>query len=758
MKKIASLFFFISSLFLSCKTEKNKTDEVPILSVEESIKDLQIETGFVVEPVCSEPLVEDPVALSFDEDANMWVVEMRGYMHDKEGSGEDQPLGRIKVVKDTNEDGRYDSAYVFLDSLIMPRAVAVVKGGILLIEPPGLFFIQNINGKAGERIIIDSAFAETGNVEHQPNGLQRGIDNWYYCGSSNKRVKNVDGKWIVEKTLGRGQWGITMNDDGRLLYNNNSVMLMADNFLPGFISINSNHRFVSGKISSVQVASNKVYPRRATEGVNRGYQNDVLDKEGKLVNVTSACGPVVYRGDNFPKEYYRNAFVMEPAAYLIKRILLNNDSNGLIQGKFAYDNKEFLTATDERFRPVSAYNSPDGCLYFIDMHRGVIQHTTYMTPYLRRHIDSLKLDRPIGMGRIYRIRWKKRTAPTPLKLSTYTLGQLIELLKHSNGFYREMAQRLLVERNDNTIVNEIAKLALSKPDAATSLQIIWILKEIQPANLLLYHDILRTIEQNHPENLTIYQSCLQLLGESNNRKDAFESFLLLRKKGNRLAEICFAASLPKFRDQYNSEVESMLSEILNEYKNDPLLVDVVMSDLQGKEKAFFKRITAVDSDTNTVMIKALNAAIKRSEQPKEDVAIAHLNSSEKERYFGGRSLYVSYCSTCHGKEGEGMTNIAPPLALSELVNSDAETTIKILLDGLTGPITVSGVSYSFSNAMPGLRNNIERNNGDIAAVLTYVRNAFGNKGSAVTVEQVGKTRAATENRKTPYTISELQKN
>src|SRR6185503_4323575 len=139
MKKIGSVSFLILLLLFGCKTGKDKAAEAPVLSVEESIKDFQIEDGFVVEPVCTEPVVEDPVALSFDEDANMWVVEMRGYMHDTEGGGEDQPLGRIKVVRDVNEDGKYDSSYIFLDSLVMPRTMAVVNGGILLIEPPGLF-------------------------------------------------------------------------------------------------------------------------------------------------------------------------------------------------------------------------------------------------------------------------------------------------------------------------------------------------------------------------------------------------------------------------------------------------------------------------------------------------------------------------------------------------------------------------------------------------------------------------------------------
>ena len=752
MKKIGPLLLIISILSLHCNSKKDEAAEAPVLSVEESIKDFQVEEGFVVEPVLSEPMVEDPVALSFDEDANMWLVEMRGYMHDTEGSGEDQPLGRIKIIKDINNDGQYDSAIIFLDSLVLPRAIAIVKGGILLIEPPGLFFIENVNGTAGKRTVIDPAFAETGNVEHQPNGLLKGIDNWYYCSSSNKRVKNLNGTWVVEKTLSRGQWGISMDDNGRLFYNNNSVLLMADNFLPGAIPINPNHRFVSGKISSVRVTSNRVYPRRTTAGVNRGYQKDVLDKEGRLINVTSACGPVVYRGDNFPGDYYGNAFVMEPAAYLMKRIVLDKDSNGLVQGKFAYDNKEFLTSTDERFRPVSAYNSPDGCLYFVDMHRGIIQHTTYMTPYLRKHIDSLNLDRPIGMGRIYRIRWKDKAASKSLKLSSFTSDQLIGLLKHPNAHYRDMAQRLLVERNDESATETLMKMIVDGTDPRAALLSLWTLHEMKKLN----PPLLKIVALAHPGNIFIYQSCLQLLAESEEEAIAFPIFLTLRKKRDRMAEVCFAANISKFKNPFNSDIESLLFDMLNNFKNDPLIVDVVMGNFYNKEKVLLKRITTADGVKDTVLINALNAAIKRAEQPNEDIAIAHLNRSERDRYFSGKSIYLSYCSTCHGKEGEGMTNIAPPIAESELLNANAEIPIKILLDGLTGPVTVNNVAYSFNNAMPGLRNNIETNNGDIAAILTYVRNSFGNKGSAISVEQVGKVRASTENRKAPYTVAELK--
>jgi len=754
-KKLLLLFIHSILVFLvACNSNTTSGNEAPVLSAEESIHDFEIEKGFVTELVCAEPLLEDPVSVCFDQDAAMWIVEMRGYMHDKEGGGENLPLGRIKILKDTDKNGQYDTAFVFLDSLIMPRAVALAENGILLIAPPALYFVENNNGIAGKKIIIDSAFADVGNVEHQPNGLIYGLDNWYYCAGSDKRVRKVNEKWIIEKTQRRGQWGISNDDAGRLYYNNNSVMLMTDNFLAGSFPINKNHRSISENISGVQIADNFVYPRRQTTGVNRGYQKDVLDATGKLINVTAACGPVIYRGDNFPEEYYGNAFVMEPVAYLVKRILLNEDKNGFVTGKFAYANKEFLTSTDERFRPVNGFTSPDGCLYIIDMHRGVIQHTTYMTPYLRKHIDSLKLERPINMGRIYRIRWKEKPASSLLQLSSYSSIQLIELLNHPNGVYRDIAHRLLVEKKDLSVGYTLKSIVLSPTNPIASLHALWILEGLH----LLTPQLLSETAL-HTSNKFIYQSCLQLLSQFNKQKNAFDILLSVRKKGDRISDIYFLNSLSAFYPAFFNEAKPFILEIASTYPKDSLVTDAILGGLQGRESQFLQTIR--NKNVDSVLIKALKKAIENSLKPNEEKNIAHLSKKEKQSYYGGKSFFINYCATCHGKEGEGIKNIAPPLAGSEwVINENFEIPAKILLDGLTGPITVNGILYAppaYSNVMPGLRDNIETNNGIIAEVLTYVRNSFGNKASAITTEQVGKTRAATVDKKQPYKAEELKK-
>ena len=198
-------------------------------------------------------------------------------------------------------------------------------------------------------------------------------------------VKKGD-KWLIEKTHFRGQWGITQDDYGRLYYNDNSTNIVGDYFAPGLGSTNKNQKDIAGYTERV-VRDNRVYPSRPTPGVNRGYMDGVLDSSKRLVNLTAACGPVIYRGNLFGPAYDFNAFVAEPSANLIKRNVLS-EKGYVTTGKQAYKGREFLTSPDERFRPVNLYNGPDGALYITDMYRGIIQHKTYLTPFLKKQIGE----------------------------------------------------------------------------------------------------------------------------------------------------------------------------------------------------------------------------------------------------------------------------------------------------------------------------------------------------------------------------------
>src|SRR6188768_1185223 len=136
---------------------------------------------------------------------------MEGYMPDTLGHGEDQRTGKIVILSDTNKDGVKDKRQVFLDSLVLPRALCLVEDGILIAEPPTLSFVHIVNDRAGKRDMVDDKYTQGGNVEHQPNGLFRALDNWIYSANSGKRYRKQGNKWLIERTHSRGQWGISQD-------------------------------------------------------------------------------------------------------------------------------------------------------------------------------------------------------------------------------------------------------------------------------------------------------------------------------------------------------------------------------------------------------------------------------------------------------------------------------------------------------------------------------------------------------------------
>ncbi len=144
-----------------------------------------------IELVASEPLVQDPVAIAFDAGGRLWVVEMLSFMKDIDGTGEGDPAGRVSVLFDDDGDGRMDRRQTFLDSLVLPRAISFVKGGVLVAENIPLWYAQDTDGdfKADRKILIDSTYGGSGMPEHSANGLWHGLDNWIYNAKSKYRYR-----------------------------------------------------------------------------------------------------------------------------------------------------------------------------------------------------------------------------------------------------------------------------------------------------------------------------------------------------------------------------------------------------------------------------------------------------------------------------------------------------------------------------------------------------------------------------------------
>ena len=257
-----------------------------------------------------------------------------------------------------------------------------------------------------------------------------------------------DGKFEVQKSLSRGEWGVTHDDAGRIYRNTNESSVHVDFVPTPYFMRNPNLMRTRGSYEPLRDPDNLVnvvWPARPTPGTNRAYQFGIRREDGSLNRFTAVCAPLVFRGDRLPAELYGNMFVAEPAANLVSRIVIEDDGTTL-RARKAYEQGEFLSSTDERFRPVYLSDGPDGTLYIVDMYRGVIQQRADITEYLRDHIVRHKLEGPNGHGRIYRVVHETTKRDPKRMLTPAPPAELVETLSHPNGWWRDTAQRLLVER------------------------------------------------------------------------------------------------------------------------------------------------------------------------------------------------------------------------------------------------------------------------------------------------------------------------
>lgn len=731
------------------KTPRPDTTNSPVIPAEAAIKLMNIEEGFEVKLVAAEPLVTAPVALTFDVKGRIWAVEMVGYMPDVYGKGEDKPNGKIVILEDQNGDGVMDERKVFLDSLVLPRAICLIDGGILVAESPNLWYYDIKDDKPGKRVLVDGKYASEGNVEHQPNGLLRAMDNWIYNAKSTRRYRKMGSRWIIENTHFRGQWGISQDNYGRLYYNDNSTNLMGDYFTPGFGASNPNQQSVNG-YSERTVRNNRVYPARPTPGINRGYMPGILDDSLRLRNFTAACGPVIYRGDLFGPAYNFNAFVAEPAANLIKRDILT-EKGYVVTGVQAYAGKEFLASTDERFRPVSLYNGLDGALYIVDMYRGIIQHKTYVTPYLRDKILSRKLSQPLGCGRIYKVVPKGRSAKK-VKFSNDPKA-LVGLLGHENGLVRDMAQQLLIDGRYNAAIPYLRKAIQDTVRPLMVIHAMWVLEGL---SALQTNEVLFLLKS---EQQAIKMQALSVIpavinGTSYAYYTAALAELIKKNEGMVAPYIAFAANYIK---PFSADAaRDLLIDLARSYPNNPYVSGAIVSNLAYGEEKFAAALALVVRDTSLVIHKQLQnvIALVRNAQKNRDPLVL------SKAFPKGAALFASSCQTCHAADGNGISSLAPPLNKSEWVTGSKEKLISIVLYGLTGPVKVNGHLYEtpeIAGDMPGIAHSEEIADEDVAQVLSFIRSSWQNNAGNVTADEVSKIRKRFKGRERAFTIEELEK-
>jgi mono/diheme cytochrome c family protein/glucose/arabinose dehydrogenase len=686
---------------------------VPILTPEQELKTFQLPEGYRMELVISEPDILEPVACVFDGNGRMYVPEMRTYMQDIDGSNEVVPGGRVSRHESTKGDGVFDKHIVFADKLTLPREVLPLLDRVLIGETNtnDIFAYQDSKGDgiADKKEMFYAGGPRGGNLEHQQSGLIWAMDNWIYQAVNAFRLR-VSGKEVkMETTPGNGaQWGLTQDDYGKVWFSNGGgekgpIKFQTPIIYGGFDAPNQEPPDFL-----------EVYPLVGLADV-QGGTGRYRPVEKTLNHFTASCGQAIFRGDRLPSDLRGDYLIGEPVGRLIRRAKVENHE-GLTYLKNAYDHSEFIRSTDPNFRPVNMTTGPDGCLYIVDMYRGIIQEGNWVREgsYLRKVVKQYSLQNNVDHGRIWRLVHKDFTpGPQPHMLSE-TPAQLMAHLSHPNGWWRDTAQMLIVLHGDKSVVPALQEMSRTHKDPLARIHAIWTLEGLGALDAALVHEKLKD-------------------SDAHVRVAAIRAGETILKTGD-ASLIADVRGLAKDPDP-NVVLQVLLTAKLLNWPDFTKFAQLTMAATPA-------------SGVRTIGGLMLNNGSEFDKRL--------FNNDELVQLHHGEAIYQELCFACHGYAGTGMpldgappgSTIGPPLAGSHEVLDRRDTMLRILLKGVSGP--VGGKDYT-AQMVP-----MESNNDQwIADVASYVRNSFGNHGALVPADAVARLRAEAKGRTTPWTLNEL---
>jgi mono/diheme cytochrome c family protein/glucose/arabinose dehydrogenase len=676
-------------------------------SPEAELKTIHLPPGYRLELVASEPMIQEPVTLAWDGNGRMFVAQMRTYMQDVDGTREHEPTSCVSMLTDTNGDGKMDKSTVFADKLVLPRLLLPLDGRVLIAETSSekiwSYRDTKRDGVADEKTLLyeGQAIKARGNLEHQDSGLIWNLDNWIYTSMSWQRLRLTRGSMQAEVSHKEfAQWGLTQDDVGRMYYSSAGMEQPAFGFqmMRAYGKLGLGGELVPNFMEP--------WPIIATPDVQGGPGKLRPDKT--LNHFTGTCGQAVFRGDKLPKDIQGDLIICEPVGRLIRRAKVGNvDGKIILSNAYDSEKKEFIVSSDRNFRPVHAATGPDGCLYIVDMYRGIIQEGNWVKKgsYLRDRVLEAGLEKNIGRGRIWRVvsdGLKPAAAPrmldeTPMQLGAY--------LSHPNGWWRDTAQKLLVLKRDPSVIAPLKQLASKGKDPLGRMHALWTLEGM----------------------------------------DVVDRELLIEKFADPDPRVRMAAV--RISERLLREGDDALLAKLEPLAADPdpnVVAQVVLS--AGFSRSKVPALALLQKTQSSTVAPDLLAAYTKNSNDR-------LNGIKEANLSKGAVIYQSLCISCHAADGKGLNagsgKLAPPLAGTSISNGDKTPMIKIVLRGLTGPI--DGKTYLGQIMIPMAQESDEW----IADVLTEVRKSWGNTGDAVTPADVAKVRAATGHVKEPYTMETL---
>ena len=469
------------------------------LSPEDSLRWMQLDDGLRIEIAAAEPEVVDPVAVRFDEDGRMWVAEYRDYPNPP-APGE-KPKSRIKLLEDKDGDGRFETAHVFADELLFCNGLQPWRGGVIATMSGKIAYLKDTDGDNRADVFETwyVGFAEE-NPQLRVNHPRFGLDNQIYVanglrGGSVVNPRDPQAKPVslrghdlrfdprtfqYEAIAGNGQFGLTFDDFGNRFLCSNRNPLMHVVFEDRYLAKNPKY-VVPTVVNDVAAAgeASKVFP------LVEAWTTSILHA-GQF---TAACGIDIFRGDALPDEYRGNSFTCEPTGSLVHREILT-PSGATFTSRPAHEGREFLASRDPWFRPVYCDGGPDGALSSCDMYRAVIEHPQFVPEELKNRPDERYGE---DKGRIYRIVRKDFKRPKSSKpLSKATTDELVDLLDHKSAWWRETAQRLLIERGGKSAVPALEARVRNEAIPLGRVHALWTLAGLDALSDALLIEILRT--------------------------------------------------------------------------------------------------------------------------------------------------------------------------------------------------------------------------------------------------------------------------
>lgn len=507
-----SLLFLVACFVLITISSCKQRDLQPPYSPQDALSTFKLPEGYRIEVAASEPLINDPVEVAFDEDGKMYVVQMDDYPSEdmKDYPADADPKSKIMLLEDKDGDGFYETGTVFASGLKYANGVMPWKGGVLVTSAPDILFLKDTNGdgKADVKEVMLTGFAVT-NPQLRMGSLRYGLDNWIYGAYS----RAGGGKWRkefedkgsplnfpeklqqdlpkifpgtnfrflpdqfkVETSGGMSQFGLSFDASWNQFTDWNNVHIR-------HVVINDKY-LLKNPFLSVSNTMAEISDHGNASPVYSITKNMLNLHESEMGHFTSACGICEYSGNLFKGKYAKASFVCEPVSNLVHSDILTLNG-ATFSAKRAEEGKEFLASTDSWFRPVNLTVGPDGALYVVDFYRKLVEHPDWLamadsTGFYTHAGEIKEADFLEGndRGRIYRIVPTDFTADKKKKpeLSKIDIKGLVKYLNNPNMWWRMNAQRLLVDRKDAAAVPLITDLLSTGINPEGTINSLWALE------------------------------------------------------------------------------------------------------------------------------------------------------------------------------------------------------------------------------------------------------------------------------------------